>query len=92
MTQFHVFWNRKNIRVLWLSVLLHLRNQTLPIYNNSVQLFIYLRAELNSQGSITESARIQNNNNKKEAQGKNKYEIKLNELILFKYCYTYTHC
>jgi hypothetical protein len=48
--------------------------------NNSVQLFIYLRVVLNSQGPITESTRIQNNNknnhkdktreqtNKKEAE------------------------
>jgi hypothetical protein len=35
------------------------------IANNSVQLFIYLRAELNSQWPSTESARIQQDNKDK---------------------------
>jgi hypothetical protein len=52
-------------------------------------LCFYIRAELSSQGSLTESARVQNYKNRD--MGKNKQQIvkKLNKLRLLKFKYKF---
>jgi hypothetical protein len=52
--------------------------------NNNNKFFIHLRAELKSQWPVTESARIQNNNENKH-MGKIHISKKPNQLRLFKF-------
>jgi hypothetical protein len=54
--------------------------------HNTVEFCIYFCAELNSQGPITEFARIERKQQKQQTQGENKQiRNKLNQLRLFKF-------
>jgi hypothetical protein len=53
-----------------------IKNSLFNNNNNSIQLFIYLRAELNSRGPITESARNMKTNNNTTPQPNTHKEYK----------------